>query len=59
MIPPSRLIQRIHREETRMPSSSDPVGLTLANDLTAHGVSFRLIDAIPEPTRYSLVHGWQ
>jgi 2-polyprenyl-6-methoxyphenol hydroxylase-like FAD-dependent oxidoreductase len=36
-----------------------PVGLTLANDLAARGVSFRIIDALAEPTRNSRAHGLQ
>jgi 2-polyprenyl-6-methoxyphenol hydroxylase-like FAD-dependent oxidoreductase len=36
-----------------------PVGLTLANDLAARRVSFRIIDALPEPTRNSRAHGLQ
>jgi 2-polyprenyl-6-methoxyphenol hydroxylase-like FAD-dependent oxidoreductase len=36
-----------------------PVGLTLANDLAARGVSFRIIDKLGEPTRNSRAHGLQ
>ncbi|MBV9703567.1 MAG: FAD-dependent monooxygenase [Methylobacteriaceae bacterium] len=36
-----------------------PVGLTLANDLARRGVTFRIIDMLPEPTRRSRAHGLQ
>jgi 2-polyprenyl-6-methoxyphenol hydroxylase-like FAD-dependent oxidoreductase len=36
-----------------------PVGLTLANDLAARGINFRIIDALPEATRNSRAHGMQ
>jgi 2-polyprenyl-6-methoxyphenol hydroxylase-like FAD-dependent oxidoreductase len=36
-----------------------PVGLTLANDLAARGVPFRIIDLLAEPTRNSRAHGLQ
>ncbi len=34
-----------------------PGGLTLANDLAARGISFRVIDPLPEPVRNSRAHG--
>jgi 2-polyprenyl-6-methoxyphenol hydroxylase-like FAD-dependent oxidoreductase len=36
-----------------------PVGLTLANDLAARGVSLRIIDALAEAMRKSRAHGLQ
>jgi 2-polyprenyl-6-methoxyphenol hydroxylase-like FAD-dependent oxidoreductase len=36
-----------------------PVGLTLANDLVARGVSCRIIDQLAEPTRRSRAHALQ
>ncbi|HEY2473188.1 MAG TPA: FAD-dependent monooxygenase [Candidatus Cybelea sp.] len=36
-----------------------PVGLTLANDLAARGVSFRIIDGLAEANRNSRAHGLQ
>src|SRR5438093_13664375 len=36
-----------------------PVGLTLANDLVARGISVRIIDQLAEPTRRSRAHGLQ
>jgi 2-polyprenyl-6-methoxyphenol hydroxylase-like FAD-dependent oxidoreductase len=36
-----------------------PVGLTLANDLARRGVSFRIIDILPEATTHSRAHGLQ
>lgn len=34
-----------------------PGGLTLANDLAARRISFRVIDPLPEPVRDSRAHG--
>ncbi len=36
-----------------------PVGLTLANDLAARDISFRIIDRLPEANRDSRAHGLQ
>ena len=30
-----------------------PAGLTLANDLAARGIAFRIVDPLPEPVRES------
>jgi 2-polyprenyl-6-methoxyphenol hydroxylase-like FAD-dependent oxidoreductase len=34
-----------------------PAGLTLANDLAARGIPFRVIDLLPEAMRESRAHG--
>jgi 2-polyprenyl-6-methoxyphenol hydroxylase-like FAD-dependent oxidoreductase len=36
-----------------------PVGLTLANDLALRGVSFRIVDALPEANPHAKAHGLQ
>jgi 2-polyprenyl-6-methoxyphenol hydroxylase-like FAD-dependent oxidoreductase len=35
-----------------------PAGLTLANDLAARGIAFRIVDPLPEPVRESRAHGF-
>jgi 2-polyprenyl-6-methoxyphenol hydroxylase-like FAD-dependent oxidoreductase len=38
-------------------SGAGPAGLTLANDLGVRGISFRVIDSLPEAVRESRAHG--
>jgi 2-polyprenyl-6-methoxyphenol hydroxylase-like FAD-dependent oxidoreductase len=49
----------VQRDADVLIVGAGPVGLTLANDLAARGVSFRIIDTLPEATRNSRAHGLQ
>jgi 2-polyprenyl-6-methoxyphenol hydroxylase-like FAD-dependent oxidoreductase len=49
----------MHKDTDVLIVGAGPVGLTLANDLAARGISFRIVDLLPEATCNSRAHGLQ